>query len=398
MDNKILKISEDVSWIGVLDPALRVFDIIMTTEHGTTYNSYFINAEKKTVVETVKEPFFDTYEAKLRQVCNPEDIEYIIVSHTEPDHAGALRRMLSIAPRATVLGSSVALQNLKYQIGFTFPCRVIKEGEMIDLGNKHLKVINAPNLHWPDTIYTYLQEDQLLFTCDSFGAHFCHEAMFDDLTGNYDEAFQYYFDVILKPFSTFFLKAIDKISSLNIRAICPGHGPVLRAHWQDIVSKTKTLCEQYLSGHPVKNRVLVAFVSAYGYTRAIAEKIREGLEDIEGIEVDFCDLEKTPATEYEEKVARASAFILGSPTINQNMLPQLYQLLATLSPLRDKGKPAGCFGSYGWSGEAEQILATNIQNQKLNYCGESMFIRFRPQEIDYERIKAYGKKIGLMLQ
>jgi len=229
MDNQVLKISDKVEWLGVLDAELKTFDIIMTTEFGSSYNAYLIHADKLTVVETVKEKFFDTYEKHLRSRCNPVDIEYIIVNHTEPDHSGSMKKLLKIAPHATVIASGPAIKNLQHQIGEPFKYRIVKEGDIIDLGNMHLCVIAAPNLHWPDTIYTYLEEEQFLFTCDSFGAHFCEPKMFDDLISNqegYQRAFKYYFDVILKSFSKFFLKAIDKIRDLPIQAILPGHGPI----------------------------------------------------------------------------------------------------------------------------------------------------------------------------
>ncbi len=398
MDNKILRISDSVEWIGVLDKDLRTFDIIMETKYGTTYNSYFIKAQKIAIVETVKEKFFDIFESKLRQLCDPKEIEYIIVNHTEPDHAGSLRKMLAIAPNATVLGSSSALKFLKDQIGYDFPQQILKDNDIIDLGDKKIRAISAPNLHWPDSIYTYLEEEKVLFTCDSFGAHFCHEAMYDNLVGNYDDAFQYYFDVILKPFSKFFLKAIEKIRPLEIEAICTGHGPLLVSQWKRIVDKTELLCKEYLAGYPVKNRVLIAYVSAYGFTKSIAKKLSEGLAEVDGIEVDLCDLEKTDPAIVSDKIAKASGYLLGSPTINQNMLPQLYNVFAMMTPIREKDKLAGCFGSYGWSGEAEKDLISNIENMKLNYCGESIFIKFRPQENDNERIKNYGKKFGLLLK
>ena len=398
MNNQILKISNSVDWLGILDRDLKTFDVIMTTEYGTTYNAYFINAQKKAVVESVKEPFFEVYEAKLRQLCNPEEIEYIIVNHTEPDHSGALRKLLAIAPNATIVASAAALKFLKDQIGHDFPQQMVKEGDVIDLGDKHLRVISAPNLHWPDTIYTYLEEEQILFTCDSFGAHYCHPEMFDDKVGNWDNAFKYYFDVILKPFSKFYLKAIEKVRVLDIKAICPGHGPILRTRWKELIDKTEIMCQDYLRHNPEPNRVLVAYVSAYGYTKTIASLIREGLEEVDDINVDFCDLEVLPPEELEDKISRASAYVLGSPTINQNMLPQLYQLFASMTPLREKDKIAGCFGAYGWSGEAEKDLITNIENLKMKYVGESIFLKFRPQEADFDRIREYGKKIGLLLK
>ncbi|MDL2308827.1 FprA family A-type flavoprotein [Bacteroidales bacterium OttesenSCG-928-C03] len=397
MDDQILGISNSVQWIGVLDRDIKTFDIIMTTEYGTTYNAYFINAQKKAIVDTAKETFFDTYLAKLKSVTKLDEIEYIIVSHTEPDHSGSLRRILELAPNATVVASAPALKYLRDQIGHDFPQQVAKDGDIIDLGDQHLRIISAPSLHWPDTIYSYLEEEEILFTCDSFGAHFCHEAMYDDLVGNYDEAYQYYFDVILKPFSKFYLKAIDKIKNLDIKAICPGHGPILRKTWKEVIAKTAKMCQEYIDHNPEKNRILLAFVSAYGYTKTIAEKIAEGLKEVDGLHVDFCDIEKMSREELEDKISRAAAFLIGSPTINQNMLPQIYAMFSIMTPLRDRGKLAGCFGAYGWSGEAERDIITNIENLKLNYFGESIFLRFRPQEYDFDKIKDYGKRFGQQL-
>jgi flavorubredoxin len=194
---KILQVSEDVNWIGVLDPEIISFDIVMETKHGTTYNSYFIDAEKKAVIETVKEKYWPEFKAKLLSLGDPSEIEYIVCNHTEPDHSGSLKYLLEIAPNATVVGSGQALTYLGEMTDLPFKSMKVRDGDVIDLGNKKLRVIGAPNLHWPDTIYTYLEEEGLLFTCDSFGAHYANELMFDDLIGDYSDAFDYYFDVIL---------------------------------------------------------------------------------------------------------------------------------------------------------------------------------------------------------
>ena len=394
MNSNILKIKENIYWIGILDSELRTFDIIMETKYGTTYNSYFINADKKAVVETAKEKFWDTYKAKIEQVCNPSEINYIIVDHTEPDHAGSIKRLLEIAPNAVVVGSNSAIKFLENQIGESFQYQIVKEGDIIDLGNKKLRIINAPNLHWPDSIYTYLEEDKLLFTCDSFGAHFCHEAMFDDLAGNYDDAFTYYYDMILKPFSRFFLTAIDKIRSLDIDMICPGHGPILRSHWKRMVDISEQYSKAYIDNYPIKNRILVVYVSAYGFTKTLAEKISEGLQSYKELDIDLCDIEKMDAATLSDKIAKANGYLLGSPTINQNMLPQLYTCLSMMYPVRDKNKLAGCFGSYGWTGEAKDILISNFNALKLNYLGKAMFVKFKPQPRDFHEFINYGKEFG----
>lgn len=395
-DKKILDITNDVKWIGALDPDLITFDVVMETKYGTTYNSYFINAEKKAIVETVKEKFFPEYLEKLKSLCNPADIQYIILDHTEPDHSGAIAQLLNFCPDAVIVGSGNAIRYLRDMVGFTFKNKVVKDGDILDLGNKTLKFISAPNLHWPDSIYTYLVEDKLLFTCDSFGAHYCNEDMFDDLVGNWDDAFTYYFDVILKPYSKFMLKAIERIRPLEISAICPGHGPILRSNWKRFVD----MSEKYSLAHvalPGKHRVFIPYVSAYHNTGLLAEYIAKGVHSAGEIDVDVCDIETMPIGDIDEKLTHATGIIIGSPTINQNILPQIYTVFAMINPIRDRGKLSGCFGSYGWSGEAVKIIESNLMNLKLKPFGESLFIKFTPHEDEFGKALDYGRIFGLKL-
>src|ERR1035437_597977 len=395
-NKKILDVTNDVKWIGALDPDLVTFDVVMETKYGTTYNSYFINAEKIAIVETVKEKFFPEYLEKLKTLCNPADIQYIILDHTEPDHSGAVAQLMKYCPDAVIVGSGNAIRYLRDMVGFTFKNQVVKDGDTIDLGNKILKFISAPNLHWPDSIYTYLVEDKLLFTCDSFGAHYCNELMFDDLVGNWDDAFTYYFDVILKPYSKFMLKAIERIRPLDISAICPGHGPILRTDWKRFVD----MSEKYALSHialPGKHRIFIPYVSAYHNTGLLAEKIAEGVRSAGEIDVDVCDIETMPIGDIDEKLTHATGLIIGSPTINQNILPQIYTVFAMINPIRDRGKLSGCFGSYGWSGEAVKIIESNLMNLKLKPFGESLFIKFTPHEDEYAKALDYGRIFGQKL-
>ena len=281
-------------------------------------------------------------------------------------------------------------------VGFSFKHQVVKDGDSLDLGNKTLQFISAPNLHWPDSIYTYLVEDKLLFTCDSFGAHYCNEAMFDDLVDNWDEAFTYYFDVILKPYSKFMLKAIEKIRPLEIKAICPGHGPILRTDWKRYVD----MSEQYAVAQcalPDKHRVFIPYVSAYHNTAILAENIAKGIRSAGDIIVDVCDVETMPIGDIDEKLTHATGLIIGSPTINQNILPQIYTIFALINPIRDKGKLSGAFGSYGWSGEAVKIIESNLMNLKLKSFGESLFVKFTPHSEEIVKALDYGKIFGLKL-
>jgi len=394
MDNtKILDITDSVKWIGVLDPDLETFDVVMETKYGTTYNSYLVNDSEITIIETVKENFWALYEAKIRSLVDPSKIKYIILNHSEPDHSGSLKNLLAIAPEATVIGTGNAIRYLNEFLGTPFPHRIVKDGDTLNTGKNTFRFIGAPNLHWPDSMYTWLEQERVLFSCDSFGAHYAHEGVFDDLVGNWDDAFKYYFDVILKPFSKFMLKAIEKIRPLPVSVICPGHGPVLRSNWKKYVDLSEKYASEYLA-LPQKNRVFIAYVSAYQNTGILAAEIAKGIRSVGDIEVEVCDIEMKPLDEIGAQIERSNGLLLGSPVINQNILLQIYQVFALINPLRDKGKLAGAFGSYGWSGEGEKIITTAIENLKLKYIGESFFNKFTPQQQELEKAFAYGRSFG----
>lgn len=394
----ILKVSEDVSWIGVLDYDLVTFDIVMETRHGTTYNSYFIDAEKKAVIDTVKEGYWPSFKEKLLALTDPGEIKYIICSHTEPDHSGSLLHLLELAPDAIVVGTGQALTYLGEMVDTPFQSLKVKDGDVIDLGNKKLKVIGAPNLHWPDSMYTYLEEDGLLFTCDSFGAHYANEKMMDDLVEDFTEAFDYYFDVILKPYSKFLLKAIEKILPLPMEVICPGHGPILRSGWKEKIERSTRLASQYLDDTQKNNRVLVAYISAYGYTREMANQIAKGLRKSGNLEVDLLDIETVLLGDLEEHVVLADGIIVGSPTINQNTLLPIYKLFSVINPIRDKGKPAASFGSFGWSGEAVKLIENHLANLKLNVVAQGITARFNPNIEESVQLVKFGEEFGKALQ
>lgn len=388
----ILQVSEDVNWIGVLDHDIITFDIVMETKYGTTYNSYFIDAEKKAVIETVKEKYWPAFKEKLLSLGDPSEIEYIICNHTEPDHSGSLKYLLDLAPNATVVGSGQALTYLGEMMDQSFKSMKVRDGDIIDLGNKKLRVIGAPNLHWPDTIYTYLEEEGLLFTCDSFGAHYADERMFDDLIGDYSDAFDYYFDVILKPFSKFMLKAIEKIKTLPVDMICPGHGPILRSGWKEKIDRSLKLANNYMEETRKSNRVLIAYVSAYGYTEEMALRLADGLMKTANLSVELVDIENVLLGDLEEHMIRADGIIIGSPTINQNTLLPIYKLFSVINPLRDKGKPAAAFGSFGWSGEAVKLIEDHLRNLKLKVVGEGQTARFLPNSKETESLIRFGEE------
>ena len=394
----ILNVTPDVKWIGALDPDLKVFDIVMETKYGSTYNAYFIHARKKTLIETVKDTHTTEYLNKVKAVCNPEEIEYIVMDHTEPDHSGSLSALLDIAPNATVVGTGQALVYLSEIMNRPFKSIKVKDGDILDLGDKTLRFIGAPNLHWPDSMFTYLVEDKLLFTCDSFGAHYCFAPVFDDLITHkdaYHEAFVYYFDCILRPYSKYMVQAIEKIAPLDISVVCTGHGPVLRSNWREIVDKTDCLAREYLSITEKKNnRILIAYISAYGYTCQMAGWIRKGIEQAGDFEVECMDIEFVLAGDLEAAITRSDALIVGSPTINQNTLMPVYKMFAMINPLRDRGKPAAVFGSYGWSGEAVDLIENNLKGLKLKVIQEAYKGKFSPGNEKAQQLIEFGKNFA----
>lgn len=397
-DEDTISITGDVKWIGIRDYDIRTFDIVMTTDFGTTYNSFFVNARKKAIIEIAKEKFSDTYFRKLESLVNPGDISYIVVDHTEPDHVGSLGKLLRMAPDAIVVGSGNAIRYLEDIVNFPFRALTVKDGDTLDLGDKKLRFIAAPNLHWPDSMYTYLEEDRILFTCDSFGAHYCTENIFSEFTPEYNDAFKYYFDVILRPFSRFMLKAIEKISPLAIDCICPGHGPVHRGESiRKAVDLSRSLAREYteVTQNTASKKVLVTYVSAYGYTKEAAGMIASGIRERDGIEAEVVDIETISPADLEGLIIRCRGILIGSPTINQNTLLPVYTLFALVNPIRDRGKLAGAFGSFGWSGEAQKIISENLRQLKLNVFEGNGSFKFSPAAGEKEQaLREFGRNFA----
>jgi NADH oxidase (H2O-forming) len=396
IDDKIIDITNDVKWIGILDFDIRTFDIVMHTDFGTTYNSYFINATKKTIIEVAKEKFSDTYINKLRSVTDPAEIQYIILDHTEPDHSGSLRILLDLAPAATVVGSGNAIRYLEDMVNRPFKSLIVKDGDTLDLGNKTLRFLSSPNLHWPDSMLTLLVEDKVLFTCDVLGAHYCSYELFSEFDEHYTKAFKYYFDIIMRPFSRFMLKAIEKIKPLELDFICPGHGPVHKENIWKAMKLSEKLSEEYMQIVSEKNKmnILIAYVSAYGYTKDAAHLIAEGILETEGLTVDLADIEDIPLEELESKLIMADGLLIGSPTINQNTILPVYRLFALINPIRDKGKLGGAFGSYGWSGESPNLILENLRLLKLKIFEETAAFKFSPDNHKKENLIEFGRNFA----
>ena len=228
----MIELKNDIFYVGVKDPTLRVFDIIMETEYGTTYNAYLVRGEKTALIETAHEKLTDSYIENIEEIMPVSEIDYLICNHTEPDHSGSVKKILELNPDIEVIGSIAAIKNLKEITNMTFKETVAKEGAQLDLGaGKVLTFYMVPNLHWPDTMVTYIERDKVLFSCDIFGAHYCEEAVTDEELIHYDRytsAMKFYYDCIVSPFKPFVLRALDKLSGLDSDMVCSSHALYLK--------------------------------------------------------------------------------------------------------------------------------------------------------------------------
>ncbi|MBN2027888.1 MAG: FprA family A-type flavoprotein [Actinobacteria bacterium] len=391
-----VKISEGVHWVGVLDPQLRVFDIIMKADHGTTYNAYLITGgDRIAVVDTVKAPFYEEYIENLRSLVDPKDIAYIIVDHTEPDHSGSLARLLEDAPDARVVCDRQCKNFVHNILNRDVDPILVKDGDTLDLGKGvELSFVHAPFLHWPDTMFTYLEKEGILFPCDFLGAHYCDDRLFDDLIDDYHYAFEYYYLVIFRPFKKYVLEAIDKIKNLDIKVICPSHGPMLRADPWSCVEKYREW-----SSVPVPDEqktLLVFYASAYGNTAMLAEKIAEGAR-AEGAKALVMDAAATELGVMIDRIEAADGIAVGSATINADAVEPVWYLLSHLATLSLKGKVGAAFGSYGWSGEAPKLIAERLRGLKFKVEEEPFRVNLVPTEQDLAAAEEYGRNIAASL-
>ncbi|MBO8158717.1 FAD-dependent oxidoreductase [Thermosyntropha sp.] len=390
----ILPVSDGVYYVGVQDPNLRVFDIVMSTEYGTSYNAYLVKGREKTaLIETVKVKFFDQYINNLQEIIDLSSIDYLIMNHTEPDHAGSVERLLEKIPNLTILGSATALTFLKAITNKNFSERSLNDGEEIDLGGKTLNFISAPFLHWPDSGYTYLKEDGILFTCDSFGCHYADNKVFNDLIeGDFYDAYKYYFDVIMGPFKSYVLEALEKIKDLNLKIICPGHGPVLRTNLGYYIDLYKTWAQPEVRESD-KPLIVIAYVSAYGYTETLAKNIAEGILTVGEFEVKMYDLIYADKEEVLREINLADGILIGSPTINGDALPPIWELLIKLSPIVHAGKVAAAFGAYGWSGEAVPAIENRLKALRMKVL-PGLKVNFKPSMREEEEAFTMGMEFG----
>ncbi|PLX44244.1 MAG: hypothetical protein C0609_06155 [Deltaproteobacteria bacterium] len=393
---KPLKITDNIWWVGILDPQLRVFDVVMKAEHGTTYNSYLIKGTEKTaLIEANKGRFSGEFISRLSEVVDPKEIDYIILNHMEPDHSGALADLMEVAPQAqlffTRAGKSFA-ENVSNKL--LDDAHVIADGETLDLGGRTLEFMVEPYLHWPDTMFTYLKEDKILFTCDFLGAHYCDDRLFDDLVGNYDYAFKYYFTAIMRPFKSHVRRALERISGLDVKMVLTSHGPIIRTKLAERLESYREWSLPLEKGD--KKTLAVLYVSAYGNTERMGLEIAEGAKSA-GVETEIYDLGAVDMERLLNEVEKADGIAIGSCTINGDALPQTWEFLAHLIHIDTKGMVGGAFGSFAWSGEASLLLTERLKGLKFKVPEKPVRARLTPTPEDLANCRAFGETLAKAL-
>lgn len=393
-----IRLNNSVYSVGVLNPALRVFDIIMTADYGTSYNSYLVKAEKTALIDTVHAGFFDEYLSNIEDLTNVNSIDYLIMNHTEPDHSGSIAKLLELNPNMTVVCSMAAKKYLSKIVNRDFACVAVKSGDTLDLGGKILEFVIAPFLHWPDSMFTYLKEDKILFSCDVFGAHYCEPRMLDthiQYPQKYETAFRYYYDAIFSPFKEHVLSGLGKLSPWDIGIICPSHGPIHVDHIRERMDQYR-LWSQPPEAR-TKKAIAIIYGSAYGYTRTLADTAKDVLVNEFGFTVDLFDIVESDPHEVSRSLNGADGIMIGCCTINRNVPEPLANALNGIDAIGTKGRPAAVFGSYGWSGEAVGMIRERLQNLKCNVAGDGYRVNFKPDEQDLAGMREYTRMFAQTL-
>jgi len=373
--NNTIQIAEGIHWVGALHPELRVFDDLFPTEHGTTYNSYLIKgSEKIALIDTVKGKFTDLFMDKIRSLTDPAAIDYIIVNHAEPDHSGSLAYLLEQCPKAVVVSSQAAKNFITNMIHKPFNSQVVKEGDTIDLGGRTLRFIMAPFLHWPDTIFTRLEEEKMLFTCDAFGAHYCDtKHIFNDETDDFTSARHFYFDCIFRPFKDKVLSAVEKIRHDQIDMLLPSHGPIIRKDPWKVIQQFENWSKPTSFGR----KIVLLYISPHGNTEKMAKAVVEGAAG-NGIEVACHHIVGMADNEVRTLMEEADALVFGIPTIARDIPKPMWDVLSALSTVKLKTTIAAVFGSYGWSGEACKMAEERLKGMGFKLVADPVRTMFTP--------------------
>jgi flavorubredoxin len=393
----IVSVANDVFFIGAFDPKIRTFDIIMKTANGSSYNSYLVRgSEGVAVMDTVKHEFSQVFFERLERVCEYEEIKYIVLHHLEPDHSGALIELMERAPQASLIISGRAVMMLKGLIKDDIPFEVANTGKTISLGDKTIEFLSTPFLHWPDTMSSYLHEEKLLFSGDVFGSHYYDERLFDDEVGDFSYAFKYYYDHIMRPFKQYVHQALKLYKKFQIATIAPLHGPVLRTNPFYYIDKYAQWSSEakFRKTEFGKKMLSVFYISSYENTHKMAQKITEGADTVEGIVASMYDLSSLDENNMIDLLEESDAIIVGSPTINGDAVKPAWDLLSCMCYLESGGKVGATFGSYGWTGEAPEMLMDRMRGLKFRLPSDPLKIKLIPTDEELQQCRLFGQEIA----
>jgi len=384
-------IKDKLHWVGILNPGLRYFDFI-PTEHGTTYNSYLIAAQKPALVDGVFHKYTELHLEKIRAILPPAKLAYCVINHTEPDHASGVGAVLDAAPDITVVGTATALDFLKQILNRSFREQVVEDNDRLDLGDRHLRFFKVPFWHWPDTMFSYLEEDRALFSCDGFGSHFCDERLFDDKVDDFTGEFLGYYNHILRAFAPKILEGVNRLRELPLEIIAPSHGPILRTSVRRYVALYEKLVTPI--ARPRK-QVAVFYASIYGATRRLAQAIADGMRETTAVEL--VDAHLLDPERARSVIESSDGIIFGSVTLNGDAAHAIWEVLAQLKTVSLKAKQYAAFGSYGWSGEAANLILQRLKSLRVPVVEPAVRCRFTPTDADLEECRRFGKDFAARL-
>ncbi len=389
------EITPDTTAIRSLDWDRDRFDIEFGLQNGTTYNSYLIRGEKTALVDTSHAKFRQLYFDTLTGLIDPQEIDYLIISHTEPDHSGLVKDFLKMAPQAKVVAAKVAIKFLEDLIHRPFEKQVVKNGDTIDLGKGHvIEFVNAPNLHWPDTIFSYDRATGILFTCDAFGMHYCSEATFDEDLKAIEPDYRFYYDCLMAPNARSVLSAMKRMDKLGeIELVANGHGPLLSHHLKELLDRYRKWSKAQTKAEKM---VAVFYVSDYGYSDRLSQAIARGITKTE-VAVEMVDLRSAENNEVHELVSRATGLVLGMPPLDSNSQSAIAANLGTVLAAAKEKQVIGMFESYGDDDEPIDPLLTKFRDAGLKKAFPSIRVKDTPDEAIYQLCEESGTDLGQLL-
>lgn len=382
----IIELKKDIYAVGAVDWNLRSFHGY-STERGSSYNAYLIIDEKITLLDTVKAPFSQELIQRISEIIDPEKIDYLVSNHVEMDHSGGIPEIMKVAKNATIVTSSPSgLKGLQAHYGSEYSFKEVKSGDELSLGKRTLTFVPTPMLHWPDNMVTYCKEEKILFSNDAFGQHFASSKYFDDevdLEIVMQEAIKYYANIIM-PYGAQTRKALEIVKGLDINMIAPSHGIIFRSHVEDIIKKY-----EYFSNEIPDEKAVVVYDSMWHSTEKMARAILEGFSK-KGISVKLYDLKENHISNIMTEILKAKYIAVGSPTLNNNMLPTVSAFLTYMRGLAPKNKKAFAFGSHGWGGQGSTQVHEELEKCKFEIVSEPIKNTYVPTK---EQLEELIKKI-----